>query len=96
MPETEDIPGAYNEYIIQAGQPLTVEMQWSLSEGGVKSGCGPLGATFFPQAGKDYDVAMLRSAGNCAVQVRALYHTTPGKAAAMLAPVSPSYACAGQ
>lgn len=93
MPLTEDIPGAYNEYVVQAGMPLTVMLQWSLDKGGVKSGCGPLGSTFFPQAGKSYDVTMLRSADNCLVQVRELYEVSPGKAVARLAPVSPSFAC---
>jgi len=93
MPLTEDIPGAYNEYVVQAGMPLTVMLQWSLDKGGVKSACGPLGSTFFPQAGKNYDVTMLSSADNCLVQVRELYEVSPGKAVGRLAPASPSFAC---
>lgn len=96
MPVTEDIPGAYNEYVIQAGQPLTVMLHWSQDKSGVKSSCGPLGSTFFPQAGKNYDVAILRSADNCLIQVRELYEISPGKAVASMTPVSPSYACAGR
>jgi hypothetical protein len=96
MPVTEDISAAYNEYVIQAGKPLTVMLQWTADKGGVKSSCGPLGSTFFPQAGKNYDVSLLGSADHCMLQVRELYETAPGKAVAKLAPVSPSFACAGK
>lgn len=95
MPVTGDIPGAYNEFVIEAGKPLTVMLQVAFENEGVKSICGPLGSTFFPQAGKNYDITMLNSADKCMVQVRELYETSPGKAVAQLTPVSPSFFCGG-
>jgi hypothetical protein len=93
MPVTGDIPGAYNEFVIEAGKPLTVMLKLAFERDGVKSICGPLGSTFFPQAGKNYDITMLNSADKCMVQVRELYEISPGKAVAQLTPVSPSFFC---
>lgn len=93
MPVTEDIPGSYNEYVIPAGIPMSVMLKWAGEQGGVQASCGPLGATFFPQAGKDYDVSV-GYAGNCFVKIRALYETSPGKASASQTPASSSFACA--
>lgn len=93
MPVTENMPSAYNEYLIEANKPMTVLLQWQADKNGVIASCGPTGVTFFPQAGKDYDVSM-GYAGNCFVQVRELYETTPGKAAARPAPSGYSFACA--
>lgn len=95
MPVTGDIPGAYNEYVIEAGKPLTVMLKLVFESGGVKSICGPLGSTFFPQAGINYDVTMLNSAEKCMVQVREMYETSPGKAVAQMTPASPSFYCGG-
>lgn len=95
MPVTGDIPGAYNEFVIEAGKQLTVMLKLAFESGGVKSICGPLGSTFFPQAGKNYDVTMLNSADKCMIQVRELYESSPGKAVAQLTPVSPSFFCGG-
>ena len=92
IPVTADIPGAYNEYVIQAGKPLTVMLQWEGEQKGVKVSCGPIGSTLYPQPGKDYDVTMGYS-GNCFVQIRELYATSPGKAVARLAPAGSSFAC---
>lgn len=92
MPVTDDIPGAYNEYLIPAGRPVAVMLQLSAEKNGVRASCGPLGSTFFPQAGRDYDITIGFS-GNCFVQIRELYLVAPGKAAARHAPTGPSYAC---
>jgi len=95
MPQTEDIPGSYNEYVIQAGKPVTVMLQWQAEKNGVQASCGPLGSTFFPQAGLNYDVT-IGYAGNCFVQIRELYETSPGKAEAKMAPSSYSYVCSSK
>ena len=95
MPVTGDIPGAYNEYVIDAGKPLTVMLKLAFESGGVNSICGPLGSTFFPQAGKHYDVTMRNSAEQCMVQIRELHEISTGKAVAQLTPVSPSFFCGG-
>ncbi|MGV8934602.1 MAG: hypothetical protein ACOH1I_08265 [Gallionellaceae bacterium] len=94
MPETADIPGAYNEYVMRAGRPITVMLQWQAEKNGVKASCGPIGSTFYPQAGKDYDVTLGYS-GSCFVQIRELYETAPGKASARMAASSYSFPCAG-
>ena len=93
MPVTEDIAGSYNEYMIPAGMPLTVMLQWEAEKNGVKASCGPIGSTFYPQAGKDYDVTIGNS-GSCIVQVRELFESTSGKASARPAPAGYSFACA--
>lgn len=95
MPETEDIAGAYNEYVIQAGKPMTVMLQWEAEKNGVKASCGPIASVFFPQAGKNYDVA-IGYAGNCFVQIRELYEISPGKAGAKIAVSGFAYACASK
>ena len=92
MPQTDDIPGAYNEYQIEAGKPLTVMLQFAAEQNGVRASCGPLGATFYPQAGRDYDITM-GVYGSCFVQVRELYPVSPGKAGARLFPAGYSFAC---
>jgi hypothetical protein len=94
MPETADIAGAYNEYELHAGRPITVMLQWQAEKNGVKASCGPIGSTFYPQAGKDYDVTIGYS-GSCFVQIRELYETAPGKASARMAASSYSFPCAG-
>lgn len=93
MPVTGDIPGSYNEFLVKAGQPLTVMLQWEAEKNGVKANCGPIGSTFYPQFGKDYDVT-IGYAGGCFVQIRELYEISPGKASAMRTASSPSFACA--
>lgn len=92
MPETNDIPGNYNEFAVEGGRPVTVKLAWRAEKNGIKASCGPIAATFYPQAGRDYDVT-IGYAGNCYVQVRELYPATPGKAGGKPAPTSPSYAC---
>lgn len=93
MPLTDDTPRAYTEYFIQAGLPVTVMLQWHAEKNGVQASCGPIGSTFYPQAGKNYDVTMGYT-GNCFVRIRELYETAPGRAAASPVPASPSFACA--
>jgi hypothetical protein len=92
MPVTDDISGSYNEYVIPAGVPMTVALKWEAEKNGIKASCGPIGSTFFPQAGKNYDVTMGFS-GNCFVQIRELLETSPGKASAIQASSSYSFSC---
>lgn len=92
MPETDDIEGSYNEYEIEAGKPLTVMLKWEAEKNGIKASCGPLGATFYPQYGHDYDIT-IGYQGNCYVQVRELVESSPGKAVARLTPTTSSFAC---
>lgn len=93
MPLTEDTPSAYNEYFIRTGRPMTVMLHWQDEKNGEKASCGPIGSTFYPQAGKSYDVTVAY-AGTCVVRIRELYETAPGRAAASPVPASPSFACA--
>lgn len=44
--------GYFREYVIQAGQPLTIGMSYSLPNA---LRCATLGSTFVPEAGKDYE-----------------------------------------
>ena len=96
MPVTEDTPWSYHEYVIPANEPLTLAMYLYSSTPGavtVTQTCGPVGATFTPEAGKHYDTNMLFQSGRCSVQVRELTETSPGKATAQIKPISPAYAC---
>lgn len=95
MPVTGDIEGAYNEYVIQAGIPVTVMLQWAAEKNGVQASCGPIGSTFYPQFGKNYDVTIAYK-GNCFVQIRELYETSPGKAEARELTAGLSFACASK
>lgn len=92
MPETDDIPGSYNEYVIPAGIAMSVMLQWEGEKDGAKASCGPIGSTFYPQAGKNYDITM-GSSGSCFVQIRELHETSPGKASAIATPSGFSFAC---
>jgi hypothetical protein len=94
MPVTADTPSGYNEYIIEAGKPVTVMLKLEAVRDGVKASCGPLGSTFYPQAGRNYDLTM-GYAGNCFAQLRELYETSPGKAEARMLPAGSSFPCAG-
>jgi hypothetical protein len=95
MPVTLDMPADYNEYVIEAGKPLTVMLKLEAVRDGVKASCGPLGATFYPQAGRNYDVTM-GYAGNCFAQIRELLEISPGKAEARQFPSGASFPCAGK
>lgn len=95
MPETDDIPGAYSEYMIPAGKAMSVMLKWEGEKDGVKLSCGPIGSTFYPQVGKNYDITLGYST-SCFVQIRELHETSPGKATAVMAPSSYSYACVNQ
>lgn len=95
IPVTTDTPSAYNEYIIAAGVPLTVMLKLDAVRNGVRASCGPLGSTFYPQMGKDYDLTM-GYAGNCYAQIRELFETSPGKAEARPLPTGASFPCAGK
>lgn len=92
MPLTEDTPSDYNEYVIEAGKPFAVRLQFDAEKDGLRASCGPLGSYFIPQAGKNYDVS-LGFAGSCFVRIRELYETSPGRAEARLVPASHSFAC---
>lgn len=77
MPESEEMARSYSEFIINAGQPLTVEMKWAIHspvQAGRKTvtSCGPLGVSFVPIAGKDYETWMLRQDQTCKVMVTEL------------------------
>lgn len=96
MPVTEDTPWSYHEYVIPAGEPLTLSMYLYSSTAGavtVTQTCGPIGATFTPEVGKYYDTNLLLRSGRCSVQVRELTETAPGKATAQIKPTTPASVC---
>jgi hypothetical protein len=95
MPLTEDTPANYNEYIIEAGKPLSLVLYLEGERDGVKVSCGPLGATFFPQPSRDYDLTM-GFTGVCVVQLRELSEISPGMVITRVVPTSPSFACPNQ
>lgn len=95
MPLTDDTPANYNEFIIEAGKPLSLVLYLEGERDGVKVSCGPLGATFFPQPGRDYDLTM-GFTGVCVVQLRELSEISPGMVITRVVPTSPSFACPNQ
>ena len=92
MQVTDDIDASYNEYQIAADQAVTVSLKWTDEKNGVRASCGPLGVTFYPQSGKDYDVSR-GYGGACFIQIRQLFESMPGKAGASLLAASPSFPC---
>lgn len=93
MPVTEDIPWSYHEYVIPSGKPITMEMYFQIDGGGVKQSCGPVGAMFTPEAGKDYDTSMVFASGRCTVQLRELKEISPGTATGKIVTAQPAYLC---
>jgi hypothetical protein len=80
MPVADDTPRSYHEYVTPAGRPLTVEMMYAISNmGGWSNTCGPIGATFTPAPGKDYETWMHIGGGRCKIEVRELEEIAPGK-----------------
>lgn len=66
MPQTDDMPRSFHEYVIPANQPLTVRMYWQLLKAdGMWEACGPIHITFTPQAGHDYDTFLNFYNGVC-------------------------------
>lgn len=61
--------GYFREYKVVAGQPLTLKMSYGLPRG---MSCGPIGTTFTPQAGKDYEAILdvNSSARRCTVMLK--------------------------
>ncbi|MEJ7806424.1 MAG: hypothetical protein WKG03_10955 [Telluria sp.] len=54
MPKEDSMAskGYFREYLVQAGQPLSVGMSFSHPSG---LRCAPAGSTFVPEAGRDYE-----------------------------------------
>lgn len=92
MPVTNDTPADYNEFVIEANKPLTVVLWLDAERDGVKAACGPIGATFIPMMGRDYDLTMGFS-GVCLVQLRELSEVSAGEVISRVVPASPSFAC---
>lgn len=82
IPRTDDMRSfSYHEYVIPAGQTVTVEHYWSdpTSYGPGRS-CGPYYYAFEPLAGTDYDTSILFKGGFCmGIEVRRLVPTDDGK-----------------
>ncbi len=76
MPVTDDITWAYNEFIVQANQPMTIYATYVASgEVGGQwrySSCGPFTGSFSPEPGKDYDAGLMLEGGRCYLRVREL------------------------
>ncbi len=76
MPLTEDVTWGYNEFIVQANQPMTIYSSY-VTNGEVggqwrHASCGPFTGSFIPEPGKDYDAALLLEGGRCNLRVREL------------------------
>lgn len=90
MPESGKMPFTYHEYVIPAGKPLTIESSLRTTtsarvNSGVstrsQTGCGPLGVTFMPEAGKDYETGLVFNwnEGICWIAVVELVPASEGK-----------------
>ena len=88
MPKTNDMTKRYHEFVIPANEPLTIESELGggfFSPGFFNSPswvgwrCGPVAVTFVPEAGKDYDSALLYfiKEGHCGIRVRQLADPDP-------------------
>ncbi len=72
MPATDDMPRSFHEYVIPAGEPVTVTLYWQAQNAsGTWEHCGPIHMMFTPEAGRDYDTFMKFRRGVCqGVEVR--------------------------
>ncbi len=76
IPLTDDITWAYNEFIVQANQPMTIYAAY-VSSGEVGgqwryTSCGPFTGSFSPKPGKDYDAGLILEKGRCYLRIREL------------------------
>jgi hypothetical protein len=100
MPVTDDLPWSYHEFEIRANEPLTVEMVYSHDSSHTGAGqvitqtrsCGPVGYTFVPEAGKDYDAFLSSRDGRCMAHLRELLAVGGGSAKAIPKLLSPTAA----
>ncbi len=90
MPTTDAMPPFfYHEYVIPAGQPMTVKIYWQAqTASGTWQHCGPEHVTFTPEAGHDYDTFMKLSGGTCQVKVRKFMVSGDGKITTTPAPLN--------
>lgn len=76
IPETDDITWAYNEFIVQANQPMTIYATYAANGevGGQwkHTSCGPFTGSFSPEPDKDYDAVLMIEEGRCYLRVREL------------------------
>lgn len=81
MPQTKDMPFTYHEFIVPAGKPLIIASSINTqTEARIKkesptitsTRCGPIGVTFVPQPGQDYDTAFELKGYGCEIRVRRL------------------------
>lgn len=80
MPPSGDTPRSYHEYVVPAGQPVTVKMFWQAQNAaGAWTSCGPIHMMFTPEAGQDYETFMSFRGGACqGVEVRQFTRGTDG------------------
>lgn len=90
MPATDDMPRSYHEYVIPAGELVTVEMYWQAQNAsGTWERCGPIHMMFTPEAGHDYDTFMKFRGGVCqGVEVRKFVPDRGGKITTMPVPLN--------
>ena len=92
MPPTDDMPDTYDEFLVPGNGPLTVRM-W-IRDPGARFQCDPGAVAFTPEAGKNYDAALILNSGFCHIRVRELVESAPGKAIAQPLRAMPATRCA--
>lgn len=92
LPRTQDTPLSFNEYHVPGGQVLTMEMAWGSKEVGAPR-CGPVGASFVPGPGKNYDVSLQLERNYCWVRVREIVPAADGTVGTTPVQTTPALLC---
>lgn len=84
----------FREYEVPGNKPVTLEMAFQSAAGAPGSQyCSKLGATFTPEAGKEYEVALDVRSGQCLAAVREIQKSEQGPASLRDVKTDPTYKC---
>lgn len=76
MPVAADTPEKFNEYVVPANEPITIEGMYYVSGstglGSYTGKCGPIGRYFTPQTGADYEAYIKPDGARCSLEIRQL------------------------
>lgn len=96
MPVAVDTPEKFNEYVVPANEPITIEGMHIVSgytgQGSYTGSCGPIGRYFTPQVGADYEAYITSDKTHCGLEIRQLL-TEQGPVTTRSVHVVPAFPC---